>query len=303
MTDKENTGFGGLFGQRSPMAGHATVLAESLDTAEEALIAAGLDWQVEKRPLWFTGIGKGSKPVKVDGQFATVRADTGEFLGAVTDRYGVVQNAEAFSWADGLGKYVFGGSLYGGKQVYMGVELKTVIMGGDEHVIYAVSTNGHAGRKSLGTLITPVRTFCTNQFAGMRRNALAGWTARHSHTVLEKASAAQSDLLGIVDRHIEVLTQKADHMAELKMTMERAEQTLGLVMPDRPKVREAILANLRTSTTITDEQRSTAWGLYNATTEYLEWGRATSSSDARLQATLDGDAARTGEKLLEALTA
>jgi hypothetical protein len=70
-------------------------LGQKLDhpaTAAQAIEAAGLDYQVVKRPL-FTKISRQS--VLVPDHFATVRSDTGTVLGVVGSRYEPVQNRDA----------------------------------------------------------------------------------------------------------------------------------------------------------------------------------------------------------------
>ena len=67
-------------------------------TAEEAIIAAGLDYSVKLKPL-HTVINH--KRIPVDGHFATVR-DNGAVLGVVGSRYEVLQNKDAFGFFDGI---------------------------------------------------------------------------------------------------------------------------------------------------------------------------------------------------------
>jgi hypothetical protein len=117
---------------RTPLAGHATVIEPTADPAE-ALVRAGLDWSVSRRPLWYTGSGNGSKPVKVPGRFAIVRDDTGDCLGTTTGAYHPLQNVDAFRWAAGLGEFAFGGATRDGAQTYLGVKLDEKFqMAGDE---------------------------------------------------------------------------------------------------------------------------------------------------------------------------
>src|SRR6266478_5911281 len=65
-------------------------------TAAEAIVAAGLDWQVEAR---FMQTIDGDN---VDGYRAIIRLDTGDCLGVVGSIYAAIQNAQAFGYFDAV---------------------------------------------------------------------------------------------------------------------------------------------------------------------------------------------------------
>ena len=79
----------------------------------------------------------------VDGVHATVREDTDEVLGVVSDDYVVVQNRDCFAFLANLlgSELVFetAGSLWGGKQVFITAKLPDhITVGGDEVRPYVV---------------------------------------------------------------------------------------------------------------------------------------------------------------------
>ena len=80
-------------GRERPWHGLGTQVEEAPDS-REALIAAGLDWDVVQRPV-FTQDG-----VKVPGYFANVRQQDGSILSVVTSRYKVVQNRDVDDMSD-----------------------------------------------------------------------------------------------------------------------------------------------------------------------------------------------------------
>lgn len=303
MSTTTHTGFGGLVGQRSPMAGHATVIDRTQDPVE-AITRAGLDWSVSKRPLWFTGKSNGSKPIKVAGHFATVRDDSERLLGTVKAGYTPVQNAEAFAWADGLGDFVFAGAMRDGAQTYLGVELRQGLeLAGDATNLYLVLWNGHDGSKSLGGAVTPVRMRCMNQLGYAKSVAVGKWFARHTARVLDKAQASHDELLGLVNDHVTHLQVTADRLAHLKVSRDRARQLLEAALPGRVRLIDEVLGNLDATDTLDDVQRNTGWGVLQATTEYFEWRRAARSTESALQTTLDGVGARTARALERTLVA
>lgn len=69
---------------------------EEAPTSKEALIAAGLNWNVRSEDIHLEN-GK-----IVEGYKANVRDTDRAVLGVVTDRYRVVQNREAFAFTDAL---------------------------------------------------------------------------------------------------------------------------------------------------------------------------------------------------------
>jgi len=83
-------------------------------TSAEAIIYAGLNYELEKRPLFTydTANNVSSKQnnnsitqliipgVEVSGFYATIRSDTEQALGVVGNDYEVVQNVNAFSFFD-----------------------------------------------------------------------------------------------------------------------------------------------------------------------------------------------------------
>ena len=84
--------------------------------SEEALTAAGLDWNVIQEPIYTE-----TKEL-IEGYKANVRDTDRQVLGVVTDRYKIVQNQEAFAFTDELlGERcpTKRGSLQGGRKVWL----------------------------------------------------------------------------------------------------------------------------------------------------------------------------------------
>ena len=106
-------------------------------TSRDALILAGLDWQVEQHSV-YTAAGD-----RIPGYKANTRSSDHATLGIVTDRYQVVQNSEAFQFTDDLlGEgvtYETAGSLQGGRKVWLLARMpERYIIAGDEIAPYLV---------------------------------------------------------------------------------------------------------------------------------------------------------------------
>src|SRR3954463_1012130 len=142
--------------RRVPWHRLGVVLDERPRTLPAALDAAGLTWTVAKEPLCRTD----GRPVA--GHHATVREDTDQVLGVVSDDYVVVQNHECFAFLANLlgSELIFetAGSLWGGKQVFITAELpEHITVGGDKVRPYVVLSAWHTGTRALRAMTTPAR--------------------------------------------------------------------------------------------------------------------------------------------------
>ena len=95
-----------------------TVFTEDLNTVQMLRKAGLTSWDVEKVKLNKLISGYSVK----DNLYATVRNDTNHVLGVVRDRYEVMQNEEAFAFADGIldggGTWDTAGSFNDGTKVF-----------------------------------------------------------------------------------------------------------------------------------------------------------------------------------------
>jgi len=102
--------------REAPWHGLGVRVEENL-CSRDALREAGLNWSVTQKEI-YTADG-----IIVPGYRANIRAKDKSILGVVTEKYKVVQNAEAFAFTDGLiGEgvtYETAGSLQNGKKVWM----------------------------------------------------------------------------------------------------------------------------------------------------------------------------------------
>src|SRR3954447_1155218 len=147
--------------RRVPWHGLGVVLDERPPTLAAALEAAGLTWTVAKQPL-FRADGR-----EVPGHHATVREDTDQVLGVVSDDYVVVQNHECFAFLANLlgSELIFetAGSLWGGRQVFITAELpEHITIGGDDVRPYVVLSAWHTGTGAIRAMTTPVRAVCAH---------------------------------------------------------------------------------------------------------------------------------------------
>lgn len=132
---------------------------------------------------------------------ATMRLDTHQFLGIVTEDYGIVQNEDAFKFIDTLltGKVAdaehtpvieTAGVLGEGERVFITAKFPDQIIldnkGNDRVEMYIVFTTSHDGKGSVNCLVTPIRVVCNNTLNLAMRNNSGKLSLRHSRNVMDR---------------------------------------------------------------------------------------------------------------------
>lgn len=213
-----------------PWHGEGTIL-DSHPTSAEAIRAAGLDWPVEARPVYWgkqvlgnpvpepvlipnrKAIVRVRKPVS-DPASPTVDMPREDLLSVVSDNYQPLQNEDAFKFFDPLVKsgdlvYETAGSLFDGKKIwvlarYLKRQIK--IMGTDEVRPYLLLLNGHDGVTGISVQPTGIRVVCNNT---LMASLATGHMINFRHV---------GDVTGEIEKAKEVLEQMRmtfDDLAEL----------------------------------------------------------------------------------------
>ena len=164
------------------------VVIEAAPTSEDAIRLASLDWEVKAMPI-FDPFGHELKGYKVN-----VRTSDNKPLGVVTDKYKIVQNAEAFAFTDALlgegVKYETAGSLASGKTVWMLARLEGTTLAEEKIDPFLVFTNQHDGKGAVRVAITPVRVVCQNTLNLALAQASRHWTCSHMGDIQGKLDEA-----------------------------------------------------------------------------------------------------------------
>jgi phage/plasmid-like protein (TIGR03299 family) len=251
-------------------------------TAEEAIKAAQLDYEVKKQSIYI----KQPSAQKVETHFATVRMDTGAVLGVVGKQYEVIQNVDAFSVFDALvGKdealYHTAGALGQGERIWILAKLPDYIKLGKSDIVdkYMLLVNSHNGWCSLKVKITPIRVVCENTLSFALRDQNNEVNIRHTknaadrmeqaHKVLGLVNVVYKDLETIFERMSLRKLKEKDLLDYVKKLITDNED--GEVSTRRENDREKILelvevgAGHELSTA-----KGTLWGAYNAATEFVD---------------------------------
>src|SRR5476651_2381840 len=180
-------------------------------TSSEAIQFAGLDYIVEKRPLFTYDTNnhlwsneEASPEIEVPNYFATVRADTEQILGVVGNDYEVIQNRDAFSFFDAIvggGEgilYETAGALGNGERVFITAKLPDYIKVGRKDMIeqYLFLTTSHDGLGSITAAFTPIRIVCNNTLNAALRNHSNSIKIRHTASANDRLKQAHT-LMGI----------------------------------------------------------------------------------------------------------
>src|SRR3954454_11999670 len=261
--------------RRVPWHRLGVVLDERPRTLPAPLEAPGLTWTVAKEPLCRAD----GRPVA--GHHATVRRDTDQVLGVVSDDYVVVQNRECFAFLANLlgSEFVFetAGSLWGGKQVFITAELPDhVTVGGDDVRPYVVLSAWHTGTGAIRAMTTPVRAVCANTVRAALERATAVYRVRHVGDPTAQLHEARA-VLGMTVDYYRQFAAFGDRLA-LAPISERALRGVldelyphdsalgGRALANRRRAREAVLGVFTHGDTVGNAPGS-KWCAWNAIVE------------------------------------
>jgi len=209
-----------------PWHGLGTIV-ETLQ-AKEAMELGGLDFEVEKRPLYIPGknitfeeaklnpriqrhiikkddglVSNYNKLIKVKEKFATVRTDTDVALGLVGSKYTVVQNKHAFDFfddiaQDGVAEYETAGALGNGEIVFITAKVtESMTIHKDQIDKYLLISLSHDGSSAISVAYTPIRVVCNNTLTLALRGAVNKVQIRHTYSAHDKLDAAK-ETLGLI---------------------------------------------------------------------------------------------------------
>lgn len=230
-----------FYTRTKPWHGLGTMV-EKAPTSEAALELAGLDWQMVQKKLVTDG------GIEVPGFKANLRETDNQVLGVVSDRYKVVQNADAFSFTDALlGEgvtYETAGSLQNGRRTWILAKLPTrYIISGDEITPYLVFMNSHDGSGSIKAAMTPIRVVCQNTLNLALSTAKRCWSTNHVGDIKGKMEDARYTLL-YADQYMAELGRTIDQMNQQKLSDRQVMEYIDSLFPILPNPSEQQVKNM-----------------------------------------------------------
>lgn len=296
-------------------------------TPKQAVIEAGLDWDVELKDQ-FLQRAHGSYETVGLAKF-TVRKTDGRVLGVVGPDYGVLQNAKAFDWfepfvKEGVVTLETAGSLRGGKRVWVLARVKAdpvVIVKGDEIERFILLSNSHDGTMSARAGFTATRVVCWNTLS-YAHNSPASKLLRIRHTKnIEDAITAVRDVMDVADQEFVATIEQFKAMAKFRVEDKDVARYVRRVF--KPVVIETTPENADAAEAIQRDEGScdrlvsnivplfhsgrgntlpgvegTLWAAYNAVTDYLTHERG-SDKEVRLDSQWFGDSAKLGLRAIK----
>lgn len=262
-------------------------------SVQEMVIQAGIDWQVQKRPLFM--FNEDSKQVKVPGKQALVRATTGgdEVLSIVSDRWEPCQNTDAFKVFEefvdrGELEMHTAGSLKNGQIVWGLAKMKDQFALFDDDVTeqYLLLVNPHVFGQGIHVRSTPIRVVCNNTLSlslGQASNVQATQNHRSAFD-----AEAMKEAIGIAQSKLGAYHQMAQFMSTKRYTDDAFREFLMKVFPGyTEKTKNEMSRNAQRAYDIVETQpgaefgKGTWWQAFNAVT-YLADHELGRNSDARL---------------------
>jgi len=299
-------------------------IVEQYPTSAEAIQFAGLDYEVEKRPLFTNSLnndlagtimGIHVPKTEIPTNFATVRNDNNEVLGVVGKDYEVVQNVDAFTFFDAIVGgdsgilYETAGALGKGERIFITAKLPGYIRVGNSDLIeqYLFLTTSHDGFGSITAAFTPIRIVCNNTLNAALRNHTNCIKIRHTANANDRLKQAHT-LMGISGTIGTELESVFNHWANVRITDKEVKQLVQLAMcPNREvlkNLKEGANDNLSTTyknmvesvfeysqsspTQQMETTGGTVFGAYNAITGYFQNVRKYKDDEAKFKSIMDG---------------
>lgn len=286
-------------------------------TVTAALEAAHMvGWNVRKVPL----LAKvGEQEVEVPGKHLVVRNNPVrrtqvDALGVVGDWWTPFQNEETTELLSDItetsGAHIETiGSLKGGRQTFVSMMMpdhmtftSPVTGAKDVTELYLAIFNHHDGNGALRALITPVRVVCANTWRMAESAAQSTVSIRHTGNPKQRLAEVRH-LLGLTFDYAETFEAEVEKLIAREMSTEDVfSQVRAIFEVDKAETERTKNARIETSSRVLELYRTsdtvapfrgTAFGAYNAVTEYADhfmWvAKNGGEADQRAIRTLTGE--------------
>ena len=285
--EEKNEKISMMYVGKQPWHGLGQYLGENNVTAEEAMQAASMDWEVATVPLYietetpeYSGIMKAVKDRK-----AIIRTDTYDVLGLKSDHYRPLQNRDAFKVLDlvvGSNQAVWhtAGVLGKGERIWISAKIPdTFSVGSKDDRIeqYFLLTNGHDGLSSIQIKFTPVRVVCQNT---LKQALIADenkvMNIKHMGINMENRLKIAGELLSRLHGYAKIFNDEADKMFNYRMSDFAIDNFLRKVLKvdddlldDKKYIGIKHLVENGMGTEL-EGVKGSLWGTYNAVTEFAD---------------------------------
>lgn len=255
-------------------------------TPQEMMVAAGLDWSVEKVDTFIRYKGDNV----ATGQQALVRSSDGKILTQVGPGWNPVQNAEAFEFFTDFvskGDMIMdtAGSLNDGRIVWALADVQDSfsLFGGDEVKGYLLFSNPHQYGKAIDVKFVMERVVCNNTLTVAL--AESGQPAvRVNHRSVFDADRVK-ELLGLSHRKVETFKEAAEFLGSKQYGQKDLEKYFGNIFGESTKEGKTLSPTAERAVQVVETQpgaefkKGSFWQMFNAVTYMAdhELGRSTDS--------------------------
>ncbi|SHH09769.1 DUF932 domain-containing protein [Flavobacterium johnsoniae] len=290
-------------------------------TSAEAIIHAGLDYEIEKRRLFTPSSDEIildneiiHNKIEVPNYFSTVRTDNDTVLGVVGKDYQIVQNRDAFSFFDSIVGgdgilYETAGALGKGERIFITAKLPDYIRVGNDDLIekYLFLTTSHDGSGSITAAFTPIRVVCNNTLNAAMNNKTNTVRIRHTSNAKQRLEQAHK-VMGISDMLSSQMESIFNHWTKIRIkdnevkkliqsALVPSKEVLKTIQNGREDELSTCFTNMVDSafeyamsnpTQLMDTTKGTVFGAYNAITGYFQNVRNYKDEEAKLTSLLMG---------------
>lgn len=210
--------------------GEVIVNAKSYD---DVLAQAGLNWTVSAHPVYTEVNGK---QLEVPGSNIIVREVDEKPLGIVSDRYKIVNNADAFAFTESIFnskeiEFIRGGSYRGGSSTWLEAKITgEYSILGDDVDCYLIFMNSHDGTGSVKCMIVPERIACSNALNIPLRDQSRHWRCVHSGDPMKKIDEA-SEILLAGSSYMNALNRECEMLQSIKISDSQVMQFINRLFP------------------------------------------------------------------------
>ena len=292
-------------------------------TAEEAIEAARLGYEVRKEPLYRqTQDAEGNPLLEKVRSYATVNGDTNTVLGVVGERYTPIQNREAFCFFDELlleagATYETAGALGDGERIWIMARIPESFspLVGDLVNQYCLLTNSHDGSSPVQVRFTGVRVVCQNTMTAAMRGTRETVNVIHSTNARERLQLAGQILKAMRD-HFAAMGETFEQFAEFQVDdafLEEYKIALygdpwdmpeGAARTTVERRHEAFQARYENGLgTDLPGVKGSMWGAYNSAIEWADYAYPIRSTTERTKSILFGAANDFRQKAFDAALA
>lgn len=315
----------------NPVAGVVTQL-DNVNTAEEAMVQAGMNWQVAMKDLYI--LDKQGTYHLVPGRKACTRRDTGDVFGVFSPQY------TPFQWSGPTGTFAFmdecmpDGGVYhqagvtrGGARGFLKVKLPGTLRVNERDwlTMSIMLVDSYDGTSAFTIRPDLVRACCSNQFApkirtlaesaagSIRDRMMSTIKIVHKGDVVSKLRAAQ-EVMALQESYFLEVLRKCQFLAQ-----ERAPDMEAFLVDlfGQQEHPEAIGVRVRNQMDAVDRVYredgvmidTSRWGVYNAVTQWVDHERGYRSlkdpveaRSKRLEAAWFGSGAELKQRAWDLLT-